>query len=135
MKDWFSSLTGVIVLSFAALLAHIARTFLDFQFVYAGFASSTSLVALGVIINVAFIGGWMVSLHLAAKGRKSGLIVNLVFIILLPISISIATMMTLCPTPCQTAGGLMEIVNWLNLITGLLAALAVALYLGRTKKA
>lgn len=129
MKFWFGSLTGAVILAFAALLAFLARTFIDFQFVYSEFASSTGVVAIVIILNTAFMGGWMGSLHLAARGKRGGLIATLIFILLFPLLIGIATLVTFCRTPCQTAGGLMEIANWTNLITGLLAAIAVFIQL------
>ncbi|MBI3738689.1 MAG: hypothetical protein HY258_06555 [Chloroflexi bacterium] len=44
-------------------------------------------------------------------------------------------MFALCPSPCPTAGGLMEIANWTHLIAGLLAAASVGLYLRQSGKA
>ena len=82
-----------------------------------------------MLLNVALFGGWLWSLHVAARGSRRGLIAALIFALLLPFGGGIGTLVSFCPSPCPTAGGLMEIANWGNLVTGGLAAVAVGLNL------
>jgi hypothetical protein len=87
-----------------------------------------------VAINMALFGGWLWALLVAVRGSRRGLIAALLFDLLLWLGIAVGTLVAYCPSPCATAGGLMETANWLNLITGLLAGVALAANLmsGRT---
>lgn len=132
MKNWFASLNGAIVLSFIALLTFLGRTFIDFQFVYNEFAPNPNSAALAMLLNMSLFGGWLWSLYAGVRGIRRGWIAGLIFALLLPFMGGIATLVFFCPSPCATAGGLMEIANWINMITGLLAVIAVGLHLRQT---
>ncbi len=133
MKTWFTSLNGAITLSAVALLSMLARTFLDFQFVFNEFAPGPGQAGLAILVMTAIFGGWLWALLAAVQNRRAGLIGALAFS-LLGIGGGLATMFALCPSPCPTAGGLMEIANWLNLISGLLATVAIGLHLRQILK-
>lgn len=133
MKTWFTSLNGAITLSAVASLSMLARTFLDFQFVFNEFAPSPGQAGLAILVMTAIFGGWLWALLAAVQNSRAGLIGALAFP-LLGVGGGLATMFALCPSPCPTAGGLMEIANWANLITGLLAAVAVGLHLRQIRK-
>ena len=129
MKTWFTSLNGAITLSAIALLVFMGRTFVDFQFVFNSFAATPGMAALTTVVYMALFGGWLWGLLAAVHGSRRGLIAALVFGLLLPVLTGIGTLLAFCPSPCRTAGGLMEIANWLNLVTGAIAAVAIGLHL------
>jgi len=129
MKNWFTSLNGAITLSAIAFVLMLGRTFLDFQFVMPKFFAAGSQVAVGLLIYMSFFAGWLWSLLAAVRGSRRGLIAALVFPLLLGVGLGIGTLVAFCPSPCATAGGLMEVANWTNLITGLLAVIAIGLWL------
>ena len=129
MKTWFTSRNGAIVLLLIALIVFLGRTFIDFQFVYADFASDLGMAALMTLINMALFGGWMWALLAAARGSRRGLIAALVLDLLLVFGLSVGTALLYCPSPCDTAWPLAEIFNWASLIFGLLAAVAVGFQL------
>ena len=132
MKAWFTSLNVAITLSVIAFILSISRTFLDFQFVFPETSPSLGMVAIAIGFYTIVFGGWLWALLVGVQGRRAGLIAALLFALLLPFGGGIATLVAFCPTPCATAGGLMEIANWANLITGLLAAVVVGLRLRQT---
>lgn len=132
MKNWFTSLNGAITLSAIAYILSIARTFLDFQFVFPEMAPGVGTAALAIGFYTVVFGGWLWALLSGVQGSRAGLIAALLFALLLPFGGGIATLAAFCPSPCATAGGLMEIANWVNLITGLLAAVAIGLRLRQT---
>ncbi len=114
-----------VALTGLALLLFLARTFVDFQFVYTEFASTAAMAAVASLIMAPLFGGYFWSLHRAANGQRGGWIASLIFTLLLPIGAGLATPITLCPSPCQTAWPFMEIINWANLFTGAIAAMAI----------
>ncbi|MBI3738690.1 MAG: hypothetical protein HY258_06560 [Chloroflexi bacterium] len=59
MKTWFTSLNGAITLSAVALLSMLARTFLDFQFVFNEFAPGPGQAGLAIVVMTAIFGGWL----------------------------------------------------------------------------
>ena len=129
MKRWFSSLTGAVTLSVIALLTELWRAFLDFQHEYSNFLNSTSAVLLGTLLYTAFFGGWAWALLRAMRGSRrallAALIINLLFLLVLPIGALVAY----CPSPCPELWPLFELANWINLLFGLLATVALALTL------
>lgn len=129
MKTWFTSLNGAITLSVIALLTFIGRTFLDYRYVYDQFFPRPGQAAVSILINMALFGGWIWALLAASRGSQGGLIATLIFNLLLLFGVAVGTLVAYCPSPCPTAWPLMEIANWANLITGLIAAVAVGLRL------
>jgi len=81
-----------------------------------------------------FFGGWLWGLLAAVRGSRRGLVATLAFALILPVLTGIGTLVAFCPSPCATASGLMEIANWLNLISGLLATVAIGLHLRQIRK-
>jgi hypothetical protein len=133
MMKWFTSLDGTITLTAIALLSLIGRTFVDFQFVYPEFASGALMAGLSVLSMVALFGGFLWGLLAATRGSRGGLIACLIFTVLLSLGGGIGTLVSLCPSPCQTAWPVMEIANWSNLLTGALAVSAQIIQLRQGK--
>lgn len=132
MKTWFASLNGVITLSLVALLIFMGRTFIDFQYVYVEFFPNPGEAALAILVNMALFGGWFWALLKASHGSRRGLMGALIFDLLFVLLLSVGTLFFYCPSPCDTAWPLAEIINWASLIVGLLAAVAVWLRLRRS---
>ena len=134
MKSLFTSLHGAITLSVVALLTELWRAFLDFQHEYSNFLSSTGAVLLGTLLYTALFGGWAWALLRALRGSRSALIaaliINLLFLLVLPVGALVAY----CPSPCPELWPLFDLANWINLLFGLLAAVVLMLQL-RSKKA
>lgn len=136
MNNWFNSRAGVVTLSAVAFILLVARTFLDFQFVFPEFAPTTGAAAPAIGFYTVIFGGWLWALLAGMQGSRAGLIAALVFPLLFGLGGGIATLVSFCPSPCPTAGGLMEIANWSNLVTGGLADVAVGSHLwqGRARE-
>jgi hypothetical protein len=129
VKSWFTSLTGAVTLSVIALLTELWRAFVDFQHEYSNFLNSTGAVLLGTLLYTILFGGWTWALLRAMRGSRSALIaaliINLLFLLVLPISALVAY----CPSPCPELWPLFELANWINLLFGLLATVSLALTL------
>ncbi len=129
MKNWFNSLDGAITLSTMALLAELWRAFVDFQNEYSNFLSGTGQVLIATLIYTALFAGWAWVLVRAMHGSRSGLIaaliINLLFLLVLPIG----SLVSFCPSPCSELWPAMELANWINLVFGLLAAATLAVQL------
>jgi hypothetical protein len=133
MKSLVTSLDGAITLSVIALLTELWRAFLDFQHEYSIFLSSTGAVLLSTLLYTGLFGGWAWALLRALHGSRSAMIaallINLLFLLVLPVGALVAY----CPSPCPELWPLFELANWLNLLFGLLAAVVLMLQL-RSKK-
>ncbi len=135
MKAWFTSLNGALALSVIALLTELWRAFVDFQNEYSKFLNSTDAILLGTLLYTVLFGGWAWALLRGMRGSRSALIaaltINLLFLLVLPIG----SLVAFCPSPCTELWPLMELANWINLISGLLAAAALALQLRQYRTA
>jgi hypothetical protein len=127
MKNWFTSLNGAITLSTIAILIFLGRTFIDFYYVYHEFSLDTGMISLIVVLNLALFGGWFWGFLAAVKGSFRGLITVFGFNLFFLLFIAIGTLVSYCPSPCQTGWPLGEIFIWLSLIVGLLASTAAGL--------
>ncbi len=127
MKSWFTSLDGAMSLSVIALLTELWRAFADFQYEYARFLDGTGAVLLGTLLYTALFAGWAWALLRAMRGSRSALItafiINLLFLLVLPIG----SLVAFCPSPCTELWPLFELANWINLLFGLLATVALVL--------
>lgn len=128
MKNWFSSLNGAVTLSVIALLTELWRAFVDFQHEYSNILNSTGAVLLGALLYTTLFGGWAWALLRTMHGKRSliaALIINLFFLLVIPIG----TLVVYCPSPCRTLWPMMELANWINLLFGILATVALAFQL------
>jgi hypothetical protein len=133
MKNWFTSLNGAIALSVMALLSEAWRGFLDAMFVFPVDFPDATLMNLAAVIFVALFSGWAWALLAASRGSWGGLMaaftINAVVILIIPVS----WLLFYCPSTCRAEAGIFNLANTLNLILGLLAAIALGMQILHTK--
>ena len=129
MKSWFTSLNGAITLSVIALLTELWRAFVDFQYEYSNFLNSMGALLLATLLYTALFGGWAWALLRAMRGSRSALIAALIINLLVLLAIPVGTLVAYCPSPCPELWPLMELANWINVLFGLLATVALSLQL------
>ena len=135
MKSWFVSLNGAVTLSVIALLTELWRAFLDFQYEYSNFLNSTGAILLSTLLYTALFGGWTWALLRTMRGSRTALITTLIINLLFLLALPIGALVAYCPSPCPELWPLFEMANWINLLLGLLATLALALQLRQHKAA
>ncbi|HSM61483.1 MAG TPA: hypothetical protein VK849_11820 [Longimicrobiales bacterium] len=123
---------AALVLSGAALLSFLSRTFLDYRFVYAELGVDGGALGWATVFNLLFYAVWIGALVAASHGVRLAMWMLLGYAILL-VAFGIYTVTVLCPTPCRTGWPVGEISIWSNLLMGVLAGAAVALNLRRTR--
>jgi hypothetical protein len=121
---------AAIVLSLAALLSFLARTFLDFRFVYEEIGLDVPSLSVATILNLAFFAGWIWALIVASHAGRKAMYALLALDVLL-ILFGLSTLTSFCPSPCQTAWPLGEVLIWSNLLIGV-PAVATAIMALRT---
>lgn len=131
MKNWFISNNGAITLSAIAWLTELFRAWLDMLFVYNTEAfvnaqiDGTSTIVVTFIYTAVF-AGWAYSMHSALLGSRGALIVTFVLNALVWLAIPLPWILFYCTGECAAnAGILFNTSNWLNLIFGVLAAVAL----------
>jgi hypothetical protein len=105
----------------------LARTFLDYQYVYneMGFSAITSGFA--TLINLVMFGGWIYALYAAsARFSRGAMVANFAFATLLLV-FAFSTVVTLCPSPCPTGWPVGEIIIWSNIVLGIPAVIFAGL--------
>jgi hypothetical protein len=118
--------------SYAGLLAMLARTFLDYQYVYEGLGLTAVTSGLATLVNLAMFGGWIYALYAsAARFSRGAMIANFVFNGLLLV-FGLSTIVTLCPSPCPTGWPVGEIIIWSNIVIGIPAVILSALAIFRS---
>ena len=135
MKSWFTSLNGAIALSVIALLTELWRAFVDFQYEYAQVVTSTAALFLVALLYTALFAGWAWALLRAMRGNRSALLAALIINLLFLLAIPVGTLVAYCPSPCRELWPLMELANWINVLFGLLATVALALQLRQYRAA
>lgn len=132
MKTWFVSRNGAVITSLLALLIFLGRAFIDYHYVYGEFGLGMGTLTLSMLLNLALFGGWIWGLLAMVQGGHRGVKAVLGFNIFFLLVVAVGTLVTFCPSPCQTAWPLAEIANWLSLFLGLLATVSAAAYLARS---
>jgi hypothetical protein len=131
MKNWFLSLNAAIVLSLLALLSNLWRGFLDAMLVLPPDFGDAGLMQLAAILFTALFAGWSWAIFAAWGGSRRGLAaafaVNAVVLVAIPAS----WLLYYCPAECRAGAGIFNLANTLNLVFGLLAALALGLQFRR----
>ena len=127
MKSWFMSSRGAITLALVSLLVFLGRTFIDFYYVYGEFGLSVGMISGTTLVHMLLFGGWIWSLLSTVQGSRRGLIAVFGFNLFFFLFIAVGTLVSYCPSPCQTAWPLGEIAIWTSLITGLLASISLGI--------
>jgi hypothetical protein len=123
-----------LVLSAAALLSFLARAFIDYRFVYDELGFSTTSLGLVTLFNLAFFAGWIWALVSASHGARRAMFVLLAYGAIL-VLFGLATLISLCPSPCRTGWPVGEVTIWSNLLVGIPATVVVARHLfGRDRR-
>ena len=129
MNTWFTSLKGALTLSAMALLTEAWRGFLDAMFVFPYDIGDEVLMNLAAIVFTVLFGGWTWSLIAAGRGSRGGLIAAFILNALVLLGIPVSWLFFYCPAACRADAGIFNLANTLNLIFGLLAAIALGLQL------
>lgn len=111
----FINRNNLMLLSGAAFISFLGRTFLDFNIVYPEMGVQESELFGYIIFNLVFFAGWLWALMAAIQGSKRALIVTLLYDVLLLV-FGLSTIFTLCPTPCGTAWPIGELLIWSNIV-------------------
>lgn len=131
----FSIWSVALMLSGASYLSFLARTFIDYRFVYEEINLTITSLGLVTLFNLAFFGGYAWALASASHRSRRAMYVLLVYDALL-VLFGVSTLISFCPSPCETAWPLGEIIIWSNLVVGIPATVVVAVNLfsrrGRT---
>ena len=130
MRPSVSARNAALILSVAALLSFLARTFIDYGFVYQSLYPSIRSMAILTLITLVFIAGWIWALLAASHDRRRAMYVLLIYAAVVVLH-GVVTLVTLCPSPCPTAWPLGEVVIWSNVLMGILAVVAVVSSLTR----
>jgi hypothetical protein len=133
MKAWFTSLKGAVVLSAIALFTELWRAFVDLLVPVYPFWTEpfkgAGMVFLVTMLYAILFAGWAWALLQALRGGRGALIAAFIINLFFLLAVPVGTLVAYCPSPCATLWPLMETANWVNLIFGLLAAIALALQL------
>jgi hypothetical protein len=129
MKNWFTSLNGAITLSVVALLTELWRAFIDFQHQYSNFLTGIGAVLVGTLLYTILFGAWAWALLRGMRGHRGALFAALSINLLFLFAIVIGSFVAYCPSPCLELWPVMELANWINLLFGLLATVALAFQL------
>lgn len=126
MTKWLLSLKGATMLSVIALLTFLGRGFLDWRYEYPLQDPSGSFATPLALVYIALAGVWIGSLLAIQRGSRGGLVAGLVLALLLDVGLALATYFIFCPPSTGCVGWPNAWPwNWSNLITGLLAAIAI----------
>jgi len=131
MKNWFTSLRGAIAFTLISLLVYLGRAFIDFYYVFGEFGLGVGMVGAVIFIYLALFGGWIWALLSAVQGSRLGLIIAFGFNLFFLLFIAVGTLVSYCPSPCQTGWPLGEIGIWASFIAGLLATIPLGVQIWR----
>jgi hypothetical protein len=120
----FGSWRVVLVSATLAFLLFLARSWLDWRFVFNEFMGDSDVgTAFGALAFYVLVSAaWIATLVAIGRQRRGGAVAALVLAFLLLVVGGIATLVSLCPSPCGTAWPLMEAANWLGIVIGALSA-------------
>jgi len=128
MRSPSVSWTAALILSGFSLLSFLARTSIDYGFVYQELSLTTASLGLLTIFNLAFFAGWIWALVSASHRSRRAMFALLVYDALL-VLFGLTTFLSFCPSPCRTAWPVGELAIWSNLLVGIPATVVVALKL------
>ena len=126
MMNWLKTNGAVVTLSTVSLLLMLERVFLDFRYVALEMEAADAMMPFTApYMAFAFLlfGGWICAL-LAAVQRKRGALIVLLAFSLLNLVFGVSTIAILCPTPCQTAAPITDILVYAQIVVSLAAMLS-----------
>lgn len=130
MKTLLISRALVIALNIISFINFIARSLLDWRYVYPEFMPTGSDQFVYAAIFYLFIFGiWFWALVTATQSSRGALIVMMVFNLVFLFGIGLGTYFFFCPSPCPVIWPVGEIINWANILFGLIVPLVSGLHL------
>ena len=135
MKNSVFSLNGAILLSLLALLSNMWRGFLVAMFILPNEYGDQAILQLAAIVFTVLVAGWAWALLSAWRGSRRGLIAAFAINALVLVAIPISWLLFYCPVECRAGAGIFNLANTLNLVLGLLAAVALGLQFRRAPQA
>lgn len=133
MKNWFTSLTGALVISFCAVLVFLWSALLDMALVWTTFKLSMWQIGLAGLVLTGIIGFWLWALAAAMRGSRRGLIAAAIFAVLL-LLYALMDWISYCPTTCPRLP-IYYLVNALNLGLGFAASAALMIQIRKPVRA
>lgn len=138
MRNWFRSRNGAVTLGVIAFLTLLARvTFLDALFVADVrnmLPSNQPLkLTLVMLVYMVFIGVWVWSVLVAARGSQAGLTALMILSLLVGLGGGLLTLTVFCSNRCA-AWPVGNVIVWVNLISGLLASVALGSELWQVRR-
>ena len=137
MRNWLLSLNGAVTLGIIAFLTLMARlTFMDALYVPEFRLllpeNQPATLTLAMVVYMLLVGLWVWALLTSSRGSRAGLIASLLFSLLTAFGGGLLTLTALCPNGCA-APPVGDGIVWANLISGLVASLALGYQLTRTR--
>ena len=127
--DWMKKNNTVVLLSMLSLLLMLERAFLDFRYVALEMEAPTAMMpftAPYLAFALVLFGGWIWALLAAQRGGRGALIALLAFS-LLNLVFGVSTVAVLCPTPCQTAAPITDILVYAQIVVSIAAMVSAGL--------
>ncbi|MDH3944594.1 MAG: hypothetical protein OEV06_10920 [Anaerolineae bacterium] len=125
---------NAVRLSVLAFASFVARTTLEFRYVFTEemFPQDLGTMTAAMLFYTLIITAWLLAHLQVERGVRKGWTWILVFSALTLFE-GVGTTFSFCPTPCQTAWPVAEILNWSQWILGGLAAYAALIQLRDSK--
>ena len=131
MKNWFISLNGAIIITALAIFSEAWRAFLDAIFVFPVNFPDPVMGQTAALVFAILFGGWTLALAFAWRGDRKALIVTFGLNLLVLLAIPISWLFFYCPAACRIDAGIFNLANTLNLLLGVLAAIALGIQIRR----
>ena len=131
MKNWFISLNGAVIITALAIFSEAWRAFLDAMFVFPVNFPDPAMGQIAALVFAILFGGWTLALAFAWRGSRKALIVTFALNLLVLLVVPISWLFFYCPAACQADAGIFNLANMLNLILGVLAAMALGIQIQR----
>lgn len=121
----FTTRKNAIWLSVLAFASFVARTTLEFRYVFTEdmFPQDLGTMSAAMVFYTLIITAWLLAHLQVERGIRRGWTWILVFSAL-TFLLAVGTTFSFCPTPCQTAWPVAEIMNWSQWVLGGLASYA-----------
>jgi hypothetical protein len=135
MKNWLTSLTAVIALNLISFINFIARSLLDWRYVYPDFIPpGSNQTIFGAVLYLFIFGVWFWGLIATAQSSRGALIMMMIFNLVFLLGVGLGTTLYFCPSPCPVIWPVSEVINWSNIIFGLLTPFISGLHLWAVHK-